>query len=97
MNRYLFLLSWVEGSDSAGGESTGIHEPHDLLPQHLNGNKHVFAVEIQADSEEIATVYGRAAAWHDNYTAYDSVTDVVLLVANHEHKNPITVITAHSA
>lgn len=94
MIRYLFLTAWVENSDSASGDPTSVHDSMDLWPQYQKGNPYVFAVEIQgAMSEQQAIVYGRAEAWHDNYTAHDAVSDVVTLTHDYQHPNPVKVIT----
>lgn len=95
MNRYLFLTAWLEGSDSAGGELTQVHVQDDLWTQYLSNNPHIFAVEVLADSIDIANVYGRAKAWSDNYTAYDTVSVVVKLDEDYQHPCFLMVITAH--
>lgn len=77
MKKFLFLLAWVEGSDSAD-EDTGVHQQSDLLPQYQAGNEHVFALVINVPNSgnetDIAATYGYAAAFHDNYTGYDTVS-----------------------
>ena len=70
MKRYLYLLAWVEGSDSAGGEATKVNDQKDLYPEYSFNNPHIFAIEIEADSADIAQVYGNARAWHDGYTPF---------------------------
>lgn len=74
MKRFLFLLGWVDGSDSACGEKTDIHQQRDLLYQFKLGNEHVFAVQVETDSETVATHVGRSIAFGDNYTEYDTVS-----------------------
>lgn len=82
MNRYLFLLAWVEGSDSASGEETKVHSQDDLYPQLMAGNEHIFAVEVRCSREDIAAAYGYREAFFDNYTAHDSVSEVQELEDN---------------
>jgi hypothetical protein len=84
---YLFLIGWVEGSDSSGGESTSINEHTNLLPEYLKGNEHVFAVLINgARSETEAENYGYKEAFFQNYTAYDTVSDLIEIDSNFNHK-----------
>lgn len=86
MRKFLFLIGWVEGSDTAvdndpinGGGKTGIHNQDDLLPQFKAGNENVLAVVFhilvpQVDAKEIATAFGYKEAFHHNYTAHDSTS-----------------------
>lgn len=75
--RYLFLVAWVEGSDTASGELTQVNDQSDLVPQFLTGNQHVMAVEVFAPNEEIAYAFGCKEAFDNNYTGHDSVSMVV--------------------
>lgn len=91
MKRFLFLLAWAEGSDSAGGDATEVQSQQDLMPEFLKGNQHIFAVEIQVstfedddDVSEIASKYGYAEAFYNNYTAHDSVSVTTELPANYK-------------
>lgn len=74
MGRYLFLLAWAEGSDSACGDKTRVHERLDLYPEFMKGNEFIFAVDIHAPNKDIATAFGFQAAFHENYTACDSAS-----------------------
>lgn len=93
--QYLFLTAWVEGSDSASGEMTGVNDQADLLVQYWLNNEHIFAVVIIANSIEVAEVYGRAQAWSSNYTAHDTVSNVVELADNYPCAS-VLVIKAHN-
>jgi hypothetical protein len=75
--RYLFLLAWVDGSDSSSGDETKVYESEDLYPQYAWGNDYVFAVEIWAPSDKIAWALGYQEAFFNNFTAQDSVSDLV--------------------
>ncbi len=75
--RYLFLLAWVDSSDGACSEETHIYESDDLYPQYTQGNDHIFAVEIWAPSDKIAWALGYQEAFFDNFTAQDTVSDLV--------------------
>ena len=72
--RFVFLLAWVSGSDSACGEDTKINSQDDLMKEFLNRNPNIFAVEIYAENEEIAYAFGCKEAFFDNFTAHDSVS-----------------------
>lgn len=76
MKKYLFLVAWFESSEGAGGDPTGVHRQDDLLPEYCKGNEHVFALRIEAINEEVASKYGYAAAFHKNYTGYDSTSNI---------------------
>jgi hypothetical protein len=77
MKRYLFLLAWLEGSDSAGGDLTGINKTDDLYPQFVAGNDYILAVDIIAPNDEIAMAFGFWTAFRNNYTALDSCSDLI--------------------
>ena len=79
MKSYLFLLAWVEGSDSASGEKTKVHSHKDLYPQYNKGNEHIFALVITAPNEKIAYLAGYAEAFHENYTGCDSTSTVLVI------------------
>lgn len=74
MKTYLFLLAWIQGSDSADGEETNVNKQSDLLPEFLAGNDSIFAREIVAPNKDVANVFGSAAAFHDNYTGANSLS-----------------------
>jgi hypothetical protein len=78
MKTYLFLLSWIENSDSASGEKTLVHSQDDLVKQFWDENEHIFAVVLKVPSgveeKETASKWGYAEAFFNNYTAYDSVS-----------------------
>lgn len=97
--RYLFLLAWVDGSDSADMENhveSGVEDCHDLMPQFLAGNRHIFAIMIHATSLEIAEAFGAAAAFNQNFTSNDTVSTVEELsddIVFHTHTPYFKVIT----
>jgi hypothetical protein len=74
--RYLFLLAWMEGSDSSNGDPTGVFSQDDLLKEFRNGNEYIFAVEVHSHSEDEAATIGYRDAFFENYTAYDSLSTV---------------------
>jgi hypothetical protein len=76
MKKYLFLLAWVEGSDSASGDATGVFDQKDLLPEYIKGNEYVFAVRIVAPNIDLAANFGYTEAFHENYTGYDTVSNI---------------------
>lgn len=75
MNRYVFLIGFMTGGDYG---DTGIDNPSDLLREFLSGsdNEHLLSVEISGSSEEIAIIYGRAAAWEENFPAEDTFSEI---------------------
>lgn len=77
MNKYIFLLAWVSGSDSACGESTNVATMEDLEKEFFKDNEHIFALEIHADSEAIAYALGCKTAFFNNYTANDSTSTLL--------------------
>lgn len=97
MKRYLFLLSWVHGSESAenNGVTTYVHKQEDLLPEYGKNNEEVFALRIVAPNEDVACNFGYAEAFHENYTGYDTVSICVeidgTIVGNLEETKLITV------
>lgn len=103
MKFFLFLLAWVEGSESAGNDKTGVIKQSDLMTQYLRGNKHIFAVEIAVpgsflisskDAKEIAYRFGCTEAFRANYTAHDSVSICQAIHNNLQHPRKITTIRA---
>ncbi len=82
MNKYLFMIAWIEDSDSAfdnGNEYKKIRSPEDLFPQFEADNTAVFSVLVTAPNEMVAIAFGTHKALHSNYTGYDSVSDCVKL------------------
>lgn len=91
MKSYLFLIAWFDGSESSGGEKTKVHKEEDLYKQFKKGNENVFAVLISVNDshppirlpepeepfETVATHAGEAAAFHANYTAHDSTSNLI--------------------
>lgn len=87
MKSYLFLIAWVDGSESSGFEKTKVHKQEDLYKQFKKVNEHIFAVLIDVyyppdkiASEQVETLAlnaGEAASFHSNYTAYDSTSDMI--------------------
>lgn len=94
MKRYLFLLAWIDGSDSACGENTKVHCQEDLTEQFDNGNENVFAVDIHASNADIASAYGYKMAFFNNYTAYDSLSVLVRVNKRLKLKQHVKVIIA---
>lgn len=98
MHRFLFLLSWIDGSPS-DDEGTCISSQEELMPAYLEGNPFVFAVEIQVpmggNEEEIASKWGYTEAFHNNYTAEDSVSICESLSSDFQHPLPIKTIIAN--
>jgi len=94
MKKYLFLLAWVEGSDSASGDPTNVHQQKDLWTEYQRGSEYVFALVIQAPNEEVAEAVGYARAFHDNYTGYDTVSTLILLdeVVQAAAETPVIVV-----
>ena len=88
MNHYLYLIAWAAFSESSGFVDTKVNTQEDLLPQYLAGNEHVFAVKINValnerySVEDIATKYGDSAAFHANYTAWDSTSICICVPAD---------------
>ena len=80
MRKFLFLIAWVDGSDSDHhnndyhGSGTGIHKQDDLLPGWLNHNENVSSWELEAHEPNDATNEGYREAFFANFTACDSVT-----------------------
>jgi hypothetical protein len=68
MDKYLFLISWVAFSESAGGEDTGVNSSDDLLEQYRVGNQNVSAYPCDSPED------GIVKAFFGNYTARDSVS-----------------------
>lgn len=66
----------MSGSDGACGEDTDIFSADDLIPQQEAGNENVAMWEFDAENEDEAITKGRAAAFMDNWTAHDSVSDL---------------------
>ena len=75
MRKFLFLIAWVDGSDS-DDVGTEINEKKDLLPGWLNRNQHINGWEIEADEPYEAENEGYRKAFFANFTAHDSVSDV---------------------
>lgn len=74
--RYLFLLAWINGSESCCGP-TNVDGSNDLLPEYLKGNEEIFALRVDAPTEYLAGRLGYAEAFHENYTGYDTVSTLV--------------------
>jgi hypothetical protein len=64
--KFLFLISWVAFSESAGGEDTGVNSRFDLIQQYDMKNRNVSAYECDTPED------GIVKAFFDNYTAKDS-------------------------
>jgi len=77
MKKFLFLLCWIDGSDSACGEATGVHNSEDLFPLFELGNDYIFNVIITAENAHVANFIGKGAAFDDGYTSPDTVSVVI--------------------
>ena len=85
MNKYLFLLAWIQGSDMAAGEETKVHNQEDLLPQFEDGNEHIFALAMfNCPNDEVATIIGRSEAFDNGFTAHNSLSTVIEIDKDHE-------------
>ena len=78
-NKYVFLIGWIDGSDGACGEETGVTSQTDLIAIY-KGEKQgqVTSWEIEAENENEAYERGATKAFLDNWTARDSMTEVIL-------------------
>jgi hypothetical protein len=92
MKTYLFLLAWVDGSEGASGDPTNVHGQDDLLPEYQKGSEYIFALYIRAPNEGVASNYGYARAFHENYTGYDTVSTCELVKWNIPNPCPIPFI-----
>lgn len=81
MNRFLFLCAWIHGSDSSFGlPETHVHKQEDLLKQWQANNDQVLAVVVSnASNGAIAEALGCREAFYQNYTAHDSLSQVIEL------------------
>lgn len=87
MRKFLFLISWVQDSESAraAGENTRIRKQSDLLLSFYNGSQYVFAVVISMPKlpeqflikdMDLALKAGYASAFFAGYTATDTLSDI---------------------
>lgn len=81
MDKYLFLVAWIHGSDSSFGlPETHVHKQEDLLKQWQANNDQVLAILVSnAPNEKIAEGLGYREAFFQNYTAHDSLSQVIEL------------------
>jgi hypothetical protein len=80
MKRYLFLAAWFDGCESSPDTKNGVHNQDDLMPRFLAGEKEMIKLIIEgAPNEKVAEAYGYRECWHDNMTAYDSVSNLFTL------------------
>jgi hypothetical protein len=79
--RFLFLATWIEGSDTARniGAITGVSNQDDLLEEYEDGNAELLVIDIFAPNADVA----RAIGWHyaisddgGGYTLEDTVSSV---------------------
>lgn len=91
--KFLFLLSWVEGSDEAiDNEHRGVKNQDDLLPQFIVANDGVLALIVdlkgcnlpQHTQEEIASAFGFAHALNNNYTGYNTTSICMVDIVDHK-------------
>lgn len=86
--RFLFLVAWVEGTESAAfmdAGDTNVHENEDLLTEYKDGNESVLAVEIFAPNSDVAAAIGwRHAITEEagSYTLDDTLSDVIEIGAD---------------
>lgn len=92
MNKYLFLLAWVSGSESGSGDDTRVHNQNDLLSEYVLGNEYIFALRIEAPNMEMASTYGYAEAFHDNYTGEDTTSNCFLIDGTNVPDNEGTLL-----
>jgi hypothetical protein len=87
MKRFLFLIGWIHGSDTAEGMGveTKLRRYSDLLPQFKKGNKNVFAVEVRAPNEDMACTIGYREAFFADYTSFDSVSNIIPLKDDYKY------------
>lgn len=78
MNRYRFLIGWIEDSDSAGGEKTGIKFEQGRVRglTAANPSVSVFVYELPSHFEEWAWHVGAGYAFSENFTGHDTVSKV---------------------
>lgn len=74
LNKCRFLIGWMDGSDGACGEATGINRGNDLIAGvETNENVNVYEYEAPAGFEwEV----GASKAFRDNFTAQDTLSVV---------------------
>lgn len=76
LKKYRFMIAWIDGSNSAD-EPTGVFKPSDLEPEFEKGNPHVNSKVIRASNAHAAHKEGIIWAFFENFTARDTVSDVV--------------------
>ncbi len=78
MKRYLFLAAWFDGCESSPDTKNGVHNQDDLMPRFMAGEKEMIKLIIEgAPNEKVALAFGYRECWHDNMTAYDSVSTMI--------------------
>ena len=72
MNKYRFLIGWIDGSDSAC-DPTGIHSQEDLLdPDNMAVN--CFEFELPDGMDDYAWRVGASYAFEQDFTAHDTLS-----------------------
>lgn len=77
MKHYLFLMAWIQGSESAFDVDTEVRKQEDLLIQLNKGNENIFAVHLTADagiSESLLMALGYKEAFFAGYTSQDTLS-----------------------
>lgn len=72
--KYKFYVGWFSGSDGNCGEENGVYKPEDLPTAFENEASGVSCYDIEAPNDEVARLIGESKAFHENFTACDSVT-----------------------
>jgi hypothetical protein len=94
--KFLFLIGWVSGSDSACGDITDINDQNDLIPEFRRGNEHVFAVVLIAPNDNIAAIGGYKESFFEGYTAHDTVSVVEALDPNEKTHHKIKIVDLYT-
>ena len=69
-----FFIGWMDGSDGACGEKTGINSPGDLNRLYNEGSEHVTCYEYDAP-KGFEWEIGASMAFRQNFTAHDTFSD----------------------
>jgi hypothetical protein len=77
MSKYVYLIGWMDDSDGACGEKTGIKKQEDLEPLWKKGSEHVASYPLNATDLEVAQWEGMGRAFRDDFTATDTLSIIV--------------------
>ena len=81
MKHCKFLIGWMNGSDGANGDETGINSPNDLETLYNEGSEYVACYEFDAPdnlSYKELTYMGMGYAFMQDWTAHDTFTDILI-------------------